>query len=111
MTKTRDAFPIHVRTRWLDYSPALHAHARARIEAALHSSASRVQSVTVRILDSDSRRGARTCEVEVVLRPGGFVVASVTAPDAYSAADLATRRARLLVRRHLARARDVRRAA
>ena len=111
MTQTREAFPIHVRTRWLDYSPALHSHTRARLDAALRANAPQIQSVTARFSGGESRHDERVCEVDVVVRPGGLVVASATAADAYRAADVAARRARLLVRRHLARARNLRRAA
>ena len=107
----REAFPIHVRTRWLDYSPALHWHTRTRIEAALRSSASRIRWVNVRISGGDRSPDERTCDVEVVMKPDGLVAASAAATDPYRAADAAARRARTVVRRHVDRARDLRRAA
>jgi ribosome-associated translation inhibitor RaiA len=111
MITTSDAFPIHVRTRWLDFSPALHWYTRTRLEAALRSSASRIRWVNVRISDGDGSPGERICDVEVVLKPDGLVAASATSPDPYRAADAAARRARIVVRRHVDRARELRRAA
>ena len=111
MITAREAIPIHVRTPWLDYSPALHRHARTRIEAALRSSATRIRWVNARISARDGCREERVCELEVVMKPHGLVVASAAAVDAYRAADIAARRARTLVRRHVARTRDERRRA
>jgi ribosome-associated translation inhibitor RaiA len=112
MINTREDFPIHVRTRWLDYSPALHWHTRTRFEAALRSSASRIRWVNVRISGSDGDLAKRVCDVEVVMKTDGIVAASAADSDAYRAADAAARRVRTVVRRHVDRAREeLRRAA
>ena len=105
MTKRRERFPIQVRTRWLDYSPSLHSHARTRLEAALRSFASRIHSVNVRI-SAHGGPEERRCEVDVAMTPAGLVAASAAGPDAYRAVEAAARRTRALVRRHVARARQ-----
>jgi hypothetical protein len=103
---TRAAIPTHIRTRWLDYSPALHWHARTRVQAALRPFASRVRWINVRITPGDGLRGERTCDIEVMLIPLGWVTASGTAADAYRAVDEAVRTVKGLVRREVPRRRD-----
>jgi ribosome-associated translation inhibitor RaiA len=106
MTNAQHAFPIHVRTRWLDYSPALLSHTRTRIDAALRSCASRVRWVNVRISDGDGTRDERVCHVDVVLKPDELVTATAADADPYRAATAAARRARTVVRRHVERRRE-----
>jgi ribosome-associated translation inhibitor RaiA len=103
--------PIHIRTRWLDYSPALHAHARTRVESALHPWRSHVGRVMVRIADVDGAPRARSCAIAVSLDQGGWVSALAVDDDAYRAVDAAARRIRSVVRRRIGRSRDVLRGA
>jgi ribosome-associated translation inhibitor RaiA len=102
MAKT---FPIHVRTGWLDYSPALHSHVRTRVEAALRAFASHIRWVAVRVGPGPGRR--RSCDIEVVLAPAVWVPAFDEGEDAYTAVDAAARAARRVVGRELRRAREV----
>jgi ribosome-associated translation inhibitor RaiA len=104
---TRAAIPTHIRTRWLDYSPALHWHARTRVQAALRPFASRVRWIHVRITPGEGPRGERTCDIEAMLIPSGWLTASGTAADAYRAVDEAVRKIRGLLRREVPRRRDV----
>ena len=99
----RTELPIHVRTQWLDFSPALHWHARTRIDATLHAFRSRIRSVNVKISDHDSSPGARRCDIEIVLTASGWLSVSAEDTDAYRAVDAAVRRARTVVRRHVDR--------
>ena len=109
---TQQTFPVHVRSRWLDYSPALHSHTRTRVEAALGAHASRVRSVKVRLSGGEGTPEERICEIEVAMRPDGVLTVSASDLDAYRATDAAIRRARAAVRRHVDRARaELRRAA
>ena len=105
-------FPVHVRSRWLDYSPALHNHTRTLIEAALRAHASRVHSVQVRLSGGEGTLEERICEIEIALKPDGVLLVSAADVDACRATDAAVRRARTAVRRHVERAREeLRRAA
>lgn len=109
---THHTFPVHVRSRWLDYSPALHNHARTRVDAALRAHATRVQWVKVRLTGGDGAPEERICEIEVTMKPDGLLTVSASDVDAYRATDAAIRRARTAVRRHVDRAREeLRRAA
>ena len=109
---TQQTFPVHVRSRWLDYSPALHSHTRIRVEAALRAHASRVQWVKVRLSGGEGAPEERICEIEVAMKPGGSLTVSAADLDVYRATDAAIRRARTAVRRHAERAREeLRRAA
>ena len=96
-------FPIHVRTEWLDFSPALHSHARTQIGAALHAFRCRIRSVNVKIFDHDSGPRARRCDIEIVLTASGWLSVSADDTDAYRAVDAAARRARTVVRRYVDR--------
>lgn len=98
-------FPIHLHTRWLDFSPALHWHARTRIRAALRAFRARIRWVTVRIADAGGVPGVRRCEMEVMLAPTGRLSVSASDADPYRAVAAAARRARVVLRRHLDRTR------
>jgi ribosome-associated translation inhibitor RaiA len=105
-------FPVHVRSRWLDYSPALHNHTRTRVDAALRAHGSRVKWVRVRISGGEGASEERLCEIEVAVKPDAVLTVSAADVDAYRATDTAIRRARTAVRRHVDRTREeLRRAA
>ena len=104
--RVHESFPVHVRMRWLDFSPALQWYTRRRFESALRRFASRIRSVSVRIADGDGlRSGAsdRICDVEIFLHPSGSLLASGSAPDAYLSVARAAHRARTVVRGHVSR--------
>ena len=109
---TQQTFPVHVRSRWLDYSPALHNHTRTGVDAALRAHASRVHWVKVRLSGGEGAPEEKLCEIEVAMKPDGVLTVSAADVDAYRATDTAIRRARTAVRRHVDRSRDaLRRAA
>lgn len=109
MTEQRELYPVQLRMRWLDYSPALNWHARRRVDTALRRFGNRVREVNVQISDGNGPRGGaddKRCDIEVMLRPSGSVAVSAAAGDPYLAVDLAVRRLRAVVRAHLARRRE-----
>ncbi len=91
MDRTRPIFPTILRTGWIDFSPALHWHIPRLVESALQDFASRIASVKVQIAIEDNFR-ARTCTIEVRLKPAGCVAASATGSDALQAVERATER-------------------
>lgn len=106
MTRASGLFPVHLRMRWLDFSPALHWYATRRIETALRRFADRVRYVDVQIADANGpRRGPddKTCEIEVFLHPSGTLKVSDAADDPYLTVDRAVRRLRAAVRGRLGR--------
>lgn len=107
--QAQEPIRVHLRMRWLDFSPALHHYATRRIEVAFRRFASRIRSVNVQIADANGpRRTAddKVCEIEVLLHPSGSLNVSATAADPYLSVDRAVRRARAIVRGHIARERD-----
>lgn len=109
MSQATQAFPVHVRMRWLDFSPALHWYARRRIEHALRRFAARIHRVNVQIADGNGPRGGaddKRCEIEVFLHPSGSLLVSGAASDPYLSVDRAVRRARAIVRGHVGRERN-----
>ncbi len=52
-------FPVHVRTGWIDFSPAVQQYASERIRSALAHHAAQIRSVSVRISSADPRRPAQ----------------------------------------------------
>jgi ribosome-associated translation inhibitor RaiA len=107
--RAQESLTVHLRMRWLDFSPALHHYATRRIEVALRRFATRIRRVNVLIADANGpRRSAddRRCEIEVLLHPAGSLTVSATASDPYLSVDRAVRRARAIVRGHIARERE-----
>jgi ribosome-associated translation inhibitor RaiA len=96
-------FPVHVRTRWIDFSPALRWYTARKIESALQPFASRIRSVYVRITDVPDDLDSRTCAIQVLIKPFAFASASATGADPYESVDRATQRVRSIVQRRLAR--------
>lgn len=77
---TSHAFPVHVRTGWRDFSPALLWYATREVRAVLRPLASHVRSVTVRF--SDHEPGgvtSRLCTIEVNLKPNGVAPSAAAA--------------------------------
>lgn len=103
--QTHESFPVSVRMRWLDFSPALQWYARRRLELALRRFASRIRGATVQIADGNGPRGGddKVCDVEILLHPSGSLQASASAADAYQSVARAVRRARAVVRGHVSR--------
>ena len=67
----RSSFPIHVRTRWLDYSPALHWHARRHVQAALRAFEPRIRWVNVKMAGTGAAPD-RTCDIELATVPSSY---------------------------------------
>lgn len=108
MMLAHESFPIHLRTRWLDFSPALHEHATRRIDFALGRFAPRIRTVNVVISDENGPRHGpddKTCEIEVMLVRGGSLSVSATAADPYQSVERAARKASAIMRAHVGRRR------
>jgi ribosome-associated translation inhibitor RaiA len=108
MTLSQESFPVRIRTRWLDFSPALHWYAQRRTAFAFRRFAARVRRVDVVIADSNGPRGGddKICEIEVFLNPAGSILVSARSDDPYQSVDRAIRRARASLRASIDRARD-----
>lgn len=82
MQSTSHAFPVHVRTGWIDFSPAVQWYAPHKLKTALEPVAEYVRSVTLRIADREpGDLATRVCTVDVSLKPTGALTASVTGTD------------------------------
>lgn len=105
MTQPNEPFPVCIRMRWLDFSPALQWYTRRRMECALRRFAARIRGVNLQIADANGPRGGddKLCEVEIVLEPAVVLQVSATAPDPYQSVARAARRARAAVRGHVGR--------
>jgi hypothetical protein len=103
MEGARVVFPVHVRTRWIDFSPALRWYTARTLESALQPFASRIRSIYVRITDVPGDFDSRTCTIQVLIKPFAFASASATGADAHDAVDGATERVRAIVQRRFAR--------
>jgi putative sigma-54 modulation protein len=105
MTQPHEPFPVHIRMRWLDFSPSLHWYTGRRMESALRRFAPRIRAVNVQIADGNGPRGGddKVCEVEILVHPSVSLMASAAAPDAYQSVARAAHRARAVVRAHLDR--------
>lgn len=91
MNRTQQPFPVSVRTGWIDFSPALHSYARTRVITALGTFATRIRSVTVRVIDHEPHDPAtRLCAMEVELKPVGTLSATSTGRNVYESIDQAT---------------------
>lgn len=99
---------IEIRTRGFSLTPGLRAHVERRLEFALDRFGDRILRARVTLADVNGRRGGedKRCRVEVRLRGGGVVQATVLDRDAYAAIAAAAHR----VGRALARAADRERA-
>jgi ribosome-associated translation inhibitor RaiA len=79
MQTAQQPFPVHVRTGWIDYSPALHWYATQKVRSALRSVASRIRAVTVRIADHEPHDpSTRLCAIDVSVKPTGTISATST---------------------------------
>ena len=85
---------IEIRTRGFSLTPGLRTHVERRLEFALDRHAERVARVRVTIGDVNGPRGGedKRCRVEVRLRGGGAVHATVVDADAYVAVGAAAHR-------------------
>ena len=91
MQTTQHTFPIHVRTRWIDFSPALHWYATQKVRSALRPVASRVRAVTVRIADHEPHDpSTKLCAIDVALKPAGTIAATATGTNLCELVDRAT---------------------
>ena len=91
MQTTQHTFPIHVRTGWIDFSPALHWYATQKVRSALRPVASRVRAVTVRIADHEAHDpSTRLCAIDVTLKPAGITSATATGRNVCELVDRAT---------------------
>jgi hypothetical protein len=90
MQSTTHTFPVHVRTGWIDFSPALHWYATRRVKAALRPVAPCIRSVSVRFADPELRDvGSRECTIDVALKSNGAVSTTVAGADLYEVVDRA----------------------
>lgn len=104
-----ESFPIRLRMRWLDFSPALHLHATRRIEFALGRFAPQIRSINVVIADENGPRNGpndKVCEIELQLHRGGTLAVSAAAPDPYQCVERAARKASAVMRGHVDRRRE-----
>jgi ribosomal subunit interface protein len=96
-------------------TPAIAAHVRRRLAAALGRIRHRVAGVVVTLEDENgpSKGGVdKSCRLKVALAgmPGGPVIVEQRSDDLYAAIDAASRRAARAVRRSVSRQRTLRRA-
>jgi hypothetical protein len=104
MPRPQQPFPVHVRTGWIDYSPALHSYASLQVARTLGGFASRIRSVTVRIADHEPHDTAsRLCAIDAELKPAGALSTTASGRDPYELVERAAAAMR-------ARLRDERRA-
>jgi len=91
MNRTQQPFPVSVRTGWIDFSPALRSYARTRVIMTLGTFASRIRSVTVRVIDHEPHDPAtRVCAIEIELKPVGTLSATSTGRNVYESVNQAT---------------------
>ena len=91
MQTPRQVFPVHVRTGWIDFSPALHSYVTWRVTRTLGAFASRVASVTVRIANQEPHDPAsRLCAIDITLKAGGAISTVSTGRDVYDVVNHAT---------------------
>lgn len=85
---------IDIRTRGFSLTPGLRAHVERRLELALDRHLERIARVRVRIGDVNGPRGGedKRCRIEVALRGGGTLRATVVDADAYAAIGAAAHR-------------------
>jgi hypothetical protein len=77
MQTAQHPFPVHLRTGWIDFSPALHWYVTQKVRSALRPVASRVRAVTVRIADGEPHDpSTRLCAIDVTLKPAGTISAT-----------------------------------
>lgn len=82
VTNRSRTVPVTLRTGWIDFSPALHAHAAHSMALALRPFASCVRAVTIDLTEHEpSSLERRRCTVEVVLEPHGMLTTTVTGVD------------------------------
>jgi hypothetical protein len=101
MDRTLQAFPVDVRTGWIDFSPSLHWHVTRTIISALGAFASRIRSVAVRITDHQPQNGTgRRCSIDVELKSGGRISSVAAGRDLYTPVHDAARAAAAQLRGH-----------
>ena len=90
MQTAQHPFPVHVRTGWIDFSPALQWYATQKVRSVLRPVASRVRAVTVRIADHEPQDpSTRVCAVDVALKPAGTISATSTGRNVFEIVDRA----------------------
>jgi hypothetical protein len=101
MRDARQQFPVHVRTGWTDYSPALHDHATQRVASRLAGFAPQIRSVIIRIADDASHHARqRRCDIEVVTTHAGPIAASSVGVNPFRLVDGAVDTVFELLRQH-----------
>jgi hypothetical protein len=91
MQTAQHPFPVHVRTGWIDFSPALHWYATHKVKTALRPVASRVRAVTVRFADHEPHDpSTRLCAIDVGVKPAGTISATSAGRNVYELVDRAT---------------------
>ena len=91
MQTQRHAFPIHVRTGWIDFSPALHSYVTGRVTRTLSPFASRIASVAVRIGNQEPHDPAtRLCAIDIQLKADGAISSVSSGRDVYDVVNNAT---------------------
>ena len=102
---------LNLRTRGIPMSQALRKHVEKRVRFALGRFGERVRAVHVQLTDVNGPRGGEDveCLVEASLAPTGTVRISETSLDPFRAVARASDRIGYRLRRHLDRARTLRR--
>jgi ribosome-associated translation inhibitor RaiA len=78
--RSAQQFPIHVRTGWIDFSPALRYYVSQRIQFLFEPCAAPIRSITVHISGADPHRPVqRRCDIEVATTDGGISASAVGA--------------------------------
>jgi hypothetical protein len=91
MQTAQHPFPVHVRTGWIDFSPALQWYATQKVRSVLRPVASRVRAVTVRIADHEPHDpSTRLCAIDVILKSAGTISATSAGRNVYELVDRAT---------------------
>ena len=91
MQPAQHPFLVHVRTGWIDFSPALHWYATQKVRSVLRPVASRVRAVTVRIADHEPHDpSTRLCAIDVTLKSARTISATSVGRNVYELVDRAT---------------------
>ena len=90
MQPAQHSFLVHVRTGWIDFSPALQWYATQKVRSVLRPVASRVRAVTVRIADHEPHDpSTRLCAIDIGVKPAGTISATSAGRNVYELVDRA----------------------
>jgi ribosome-associated translation inhibitor RaiA len=90
MQTHKKTFPVHVRTGWLDYSPALQWYVSEQCASLLERFALHIRDVSVHIGDDAATSPAtRRCVIEISMPGSGVVKVWSSGEDLYATVDAA----------------------